>query len=50
METVTSSGLTPFALASTVLAAVAGSTFIVALLGWLIDRSAAAHERNQKDR
>jgi len=50
METVTSSGLTPFALATTVLLAVAGCTCIVAVLGWLIDRSAATHELNEKDR
>lgn len=50
METLTSSGLTPFALAATVLAAVTGCTFIVAVLGWLIDRSSAAAERNKKDR
>ncbi|MGE3841649.1 MAG: hypothetical protein AB7I50_08685 [Vicinamibacterales bacterium] len=50
MGTLTSSGFTPLALGSLVLAAVAGCTLIVVVIGVLIDRSAAEHERTTKDR
>ncbi len=50
MDTLTSSGFTPLALASITLAAVAGCTVVVGVIGWLIDRTAAAHERHAKDR
>ena len=42
---VTASGLTATALATTVFIAVAGVTLIVVVIGLLIDRSAARHER-----
>jgi hypothetical protein len=42
---VTSSGLTPFALVTIVFSVVTGVTVLVALVGILIDRDAARHER-----
>ncbi len=49
MDSVTSSGLTPFALGMTTLSFVALVTVVVVVIGFLIDRSAASHER-AKDR
>lgn len=45
MGEVTSSGLTPLALAVIVTSVVAGCTILVAVLGVFIDRTAARHER-----
>jgi nitrate reductase gamma subunit len=45
MADVTSSGLTATALASITASVVAGVTALVALIGVLIDRTAARHER-----
>jgi hypothetical protein len=42
---VTSSGLTPFALVTIVFGVVTSVTVLVALVGILIDRDAARHER-----
>ena len=45
MGEVTSSGLTPLALAAIVVSVVAACTVLVAVLGVLIDRTASRHER-----
>jgi hypothetical protein len=45
MDNVTASGLTPLALASITLGVVTAVTLIVVVVGLLIDRSAARHER-----
>ena len=50
MPEVTASGMTPVALASITLGVVAVCTLILVVLGVLIDKSAASHERNSKDR
>ena len=44
-DSVTSSGLTSFALAAYTFGVVAAVTALVAVIGFLIDRSAARHER-----
>jgi hypothetical protein len=44
---VTASGLTATALAAITASVVTGCTLFVAIIGWLIDRSAARHERTR---
>jgi len=47
MDSLTSSGLTPAALSATVVSVVTICTILVAVVGVLIDRSAARHEREK---
>ncbi len=47
MDGLTAAGLSPFALSAIVVSVVAGCTILVAIVGVLIDRSAARHAREK---